>query len=129
VEGAVTFARDEINELPASLRFFAGGDRSVRGYAYQSLGPRDSAGNVVGGKNLIVGSLEFERAVGTDIGIAVFYDAGNAFNSINDITLFQGAGIGVRYYTRVGAVRLDLARQIGVDKPHFRLHFALGYEL
>lgn len=129
IKGGATFLGDDMSELPASLRFFAGGDRSVRGYSYQSLGPKDSHGDVIGGKHLLVGSLEIERAIREDAGIAIFYDVGNSFNSLNDITLFQGAGVGFRYYTKVGAISLDVARQIGVDNPDFRLHFTLGYEL
>jgi translocation and assembly module TamA len=129
VTGAFTFQRGAMLSLPASLRFFAGGDNSVRGYSYQSLGPEDSAGNIVGGKNIFVGSIEVERAILQDWGVAGFYDVGNAFNVIHDITLFQGAGVGVRYYTKVGAVRIDIARQIGVENPHFKIHFNFGFQL
>lgn len=129
VQGALTAQEESLRQIPASLRFFAGGDRSVRGYKYQSLGPKDEKGEVTGGKHLLVGSLELERALFSDWGIAVFYDAGNSFNSLSDIQLYQGAGIGFRYYTRIGAIRLDIARQIDVDKPKFRLHFSIGIEL
>jgi translocation and assembly module TamA len=127
--GAVTFQNDALEDLPASLRFFAGGDRSVRGYSFQSLGPRDSEGEVVGGKNLLVGSLELEKPLFRNWGVAVFYDAGNAFNSLSDINLFQGAGIGGRYYTKIGTVRLDIARQVDVENPDFRIHLTVGMGL
>jgi translocation and assembly module TamA len=129
IKGAFTAQDESLSEIPASLRFFAGGDRSVRGYKYQSLGPKDEKGEVIGGKHLIVGSIELERALFTDWGIAAFYDAGNAFNALSDIQLFQGAGIGVRYYTKVGAIRLDIARQIDMDNPKTRIHFSVGIEL
>ncbi len=116
-------------DLPLSLRFFAGGDRSVRGYGYQSLGPKDESGEVVGGKNLLEGSVELERIILKNWGVAAFYDVGNAFNSLSSIRLFQGAGIGSIYYTRIGPVSLYIARQIGVDDPRFRLHFTVGFEL
>jgi translocation and assembly module TamA len=67
-----TLQNEPLEEIPASLRFFAGGDRSVRGYAYQSLGPMDEDGDVIGGKYLLVGSLELERALGESWGVAVF---------------------------------------------------------
>ncbi|MBE0427020.1 MAG: outer membrane protein assembly factor [Nitrospirae bacterium] len=129
IKTAVSIQDEPLSELPASLRFFAGGDRSVRGYKYQSLGPKDKKGDLTGGKNLLVGSVEIERPVYDNLGIAIFYDAGNAFNSFSDITLFQGAGLGIRYYSAVGMLRLDLARQIDVDDPKFRIHFTVGLEL
>lgn len=124
-----TLQNEPLKELPASLRFFAGGDRSVRGYGYQELGPRDSSGDVVGGKNLLTMSVELEKALFTNWGLAVFYDAGNAFDSLSDIRLYEGAGVGVRYYTPIGALQLDLARQIGVEDPSYRVHFTVGFEL
>jgi translocation and assembly module TamA len=123
-----TLQQGSFEELPASIRFFAGGDRSVRGYAYQSLGPKDSSGDVIGGKNILVASLELDRAILSDWGVAAFFDIGNAFNSFDSITLFKGAGVGVRYYTKIGALRLDLARQIGIPNPGFRVHFTVGFE-
>jgi len=122
-----TLQNESLTEVPPSLRFFAGGDRSVRGYAYQSLGPEDSDGDVVGGKYLLVGSLELERALGEKWGVAAFYDTGNAFDEPGHITLAQAAGIGLRYYTPVGPVRLDIARQIGEDSPSYRIHLGIGY--
>jgi translocation and assembly module TamA len=125
----ITIFSDAFSELPPSLRFFAGGDQSVRGYSYQSLGPLDAQGQVVGGKNLLTGSVELERAVFEKWGVSVFYDAGNAFDSFNGLTLFQGAGVGLHYYTPVGALNLSLARQIGVDNPGYYVHFTVGFEL
>jgi translocation and assembly module TamA len=116
-------------DLPIALRFFAGGDRSVRGYAYQSLGPEDANGDVVGGKNVLTGSLELERAVGKDWGVAAFYDVGNAFNDFRNMQLVQGAGMGVRYYSPIGPIKLDIARQIGVRDPDFRIHISIGFGL
>jgi translocation and assembly module TamA len=125
-KAGVTFQNAPVNTLPVSYRFFAGGDRSVRGYGYQSLGPEDEFGRVVGGKDILVGSLELNRALLTNWGLAVFYDVGNAFNSFTDIDFFRGAGVGIRYYTMLGAIRLDIARQISVPDPSYRLHLTLG---
>jgi len=126
--GATTL-HDPITDIPPSLRFFAGGDLSVRGYSYKSLGPRDDSGKVVGGTQLLTGSVELERALFKDWGVSVFYDAGNAFNSFNSVSLAQGAGVGLHYYTSVGGLNLSVARPLGVDNPSFHFHFTVGLEL
>jgi translocation and assembly module TamA len=129
VQAGATATNKAADQLPISVRFFTGGDTSVRGYAYNSLGPTDDTGEVVGGKNLLVGSIEMERAIGKDWGLALFYDVGNAFNDFSQIVWAQGAGIGGRYYTVIGPIKLDLARQINVPKPDWRIVFAVGLEL
>ncbi len=73
---------DEFQELPTSIRFFTGGAQSVRGYSYNSLGPVDESGDVVGGQYLLVGSIELEHSFKNKWGVAVFYDAGNAIDDI-----------------------------------------------
>jgi translocation and assembly module TamA len=128
-KAAFTLLSDSLSSLPPSLRFFAGGDQSLRGYTYKSLGPTDASGQVAGGKHLLTGSIEIERAIFSDWGISVFYDAGNAYNSFVDFRSAQGAGIGLHYYTRVGALNLSLARQIGVGDPGYHIHFTVGFEL
>jgi translocation and assembly module TamA len=125
-QAGITFQRSAFDEVPVSLRFFAGGDRSVRGYAYQSLGPRNREGNVTGGKHLLFGSAELERAIRQDWGVAVFYDTGNAFDSFTEVTLAQSAGLGLRYYSKIGPFRLDIARQLNVASPAIRVHFVVG---
>lgn len=127
VEGGYTAQNEPLEDVPASLRFFAGGDQSVRGYAYQSLGPEDENGEVIGGKHLLVGSVELERALGENWAVALFFDAGNAFNDFDDMDLQKGAGLGIRRYTPVGPVRLDLARQLDVDDPGYRIHLSIGF--
>jgi translocation and assembly module TamA len=129
VQVGISLLSDPLSELPPSLRFFTGGDQSVRGYEYQSLGPKDDTGEVVGGKHLLVGSVELERALFADWGVSVFYDAGNAFDSFANLRLYEGAGVGLHYYTKVGGLNLSLARQIGVEDPGYRIHFTVGFEL
>ena len=123
-----TLQDDPLKDLPASLRFFAGGDTSVRGYAYKSLGPTNAIGEVIGGSDLLQGSVELERALFESWGLSLFYDVGNAFKSFSDFRFYQGAGIGLHYYTRVGGLNLSLARQIGVSDPGFRVHFSIGFQ-
>jgi len=118
----------EFEKLPTSVRFFAGGSQSVRGYAYQSLGPVDANGKVVGGKYLMVGSVEFEHSLSGGWGVAVFYDAGNAIDSLSD-DLERGAGFGFRWKSPVGPVRIDLANAVSRDGRPWRLHINIGPDL
>ncbi|QKT02503.1 outer membrane protein assembly factor [Ectothiorhodospiraceae bacterium 2226] len=118
----------DINELPASLRFTAGGDHSVRGYAYRSLGPTDAEGRVVGGKHLLFGSVEYEHTLYGLWSAALFYDRGNAINSISD-PLESGAGFGVRWRSPVGLIRLDVASAISQPGNPWRLHLRIGPDL
>lgn len=120
---------EDIRELPPSLRFFAGGDVSVRGYAYNSLGPRAPDGTVVGGKHLLVGSIEYEQHVVGDWSGAIFYDAGNAFNNFRDIGAKKGAGIGVRWRSPIGQIRLDLASALSDPGHGLRVHLYIGPDL
>ncbi len=128
-KAATTLLSDPLKDIPPSLRFFAGGDQSVRGYSYKSLGPRDASGKVAGGKQLLTGSIELERAFFKDWGVSLFYDSGNTFNKFSDVSLFHGAGVGLHYYTSVGALNLSVARPLGVDKPSIHFHFTVGFEL
>lgn len=128
-QGGTTWQNQPLVNLPPSLRFFAGGDQSVRGYGYQSLGPKDTSGKVIGGRHLIVGSLEIEKAFSPVWGLAAFYDVGNAFDQFHQVELKQGAGLGIRFYTPVGPVRIDLARQIEETSPQYRIHLSMGFGL
>lgn len=119
----------DIFALPASHRFFAGGDNSVRGYDYQSIGPTDEAGDVIGGKHLLVFSAEYDYPLGKRFSAAVFTDAGNAFNAVDDVVLKQGAGIGARWHLPFGSVRLDLASTVNEDENSWRIHLTLGPDL
>lgn len=123
---------DEVTELPLSQRFFAGGDQSVRGYKYQSLGDVNANGAVVGGNYLLVGSVEVDRLIWGDWGLAAFVDTGNA-SSHSDMDLLTGAGVGIRWRSPVGLVRLDLASPLDDppdgDDSSIRLHFGIGVEL
>ncbi len=118
----------EFDEMPKSLRFFAGGQNSVRGYSFESLGETDTDGDVVGGKHKLTMSIEYEHPVMENISAAVFVDAGNAFNSIDDFTLEAGYGMGVRYKSPLGPIRIDLA--VPEDNTSdVNLYFSLGPDL
>lgn len=119
---------NEFDQLPTSVRFFTGGAQTVRGYAYQSLGPVDANGKVIGGRYLMIGSIEYEHSFNKDWGAAVFYDGGNAANNVRD-KLARGAGFGVRWKSPVGTVRVDIARALSLENKPWRLHVNIGPDL
>ncbi len=122
-------ATNQFDDVPPSLRFFAGGDQSVRGYGYETLTPEDEEGNGVGGRYLLAGSLEYQYQFADNWRAALFVDEGNAIDDLSD-ALATGAGIGIRWISPVGPIRLDVAK--GLD-PEFggewRVHFSMGPEL
>ncbi len=120
---------DSFRQLPPRFRFFAGGDQSVRGYRYQSLGPKDEAGNVIGGPALIVASLEYEYRFLPKWGAAVFYDTGNALPRFTTGELARGAGFGVRWISPIGPVRADAAYALSDPRHPIVFHLNIGPDL
>ena len=118
----------KLRELPPSIRYFAGGDQSVRGYAYRSLGPVDGVGDVIGGRVLAVASVEMDQQVFHRFMVAGFFDVGNAMDSANWNTE-QGLGGGIRWLSPVGLVRLDLAVALSESGNPLRLHITVGPDL
>jgi translocation and assembly module TamA len=117
---------NDFSALPPQLRFFAGGDRSVRGYGYQSIGPRNSDDRVIGGTSLLVASTEVEHYFTRNWGMAAFVDTGNAFSG-TDYRPKIGAGLGVRWLSPVGMIRVDLGTPIHDDRAHgIQLHLVIG---
>lgn len=114
-------------ELPPSVRFFAGGDFSVRGYEYNKLGPREND-KVIGGTHLLVGSLEYEQIFTESWSAAVFYDTGNAMNNFAE-PLVRGTGVGLRYRSPIGLIRLDLARPLDDTRDARYVHISIGPDL
>ncbi len=122
--------KESIETLPASVRYFAGGDTSVRGYDYKNLGPTDEFGLVTGGSNLLVGSFELEQKLFGNWALAAFVDAGNAFEDFSDFTVEVGVGAGLRWFSPLGPIRLDVAVPLANDAPDdYRLHITLGPDL
>jgi len=120
---------DDFNQLPPELRFFAGGDRSIRGFDYQQLGTTNDKGLVIGGEYLAVGSVEFERYFLPKWGAAIFVDGGDAFRT-GEFDLNLGAGVGVRWRSPVGVVRVDVAKPISSDlSSSIRVHVTIGPDL
>ena len=118
----------DVRELPASIRFFAGGDSSVRGFAYESLGPRADNGDVIGGRHLATGSLEYDHPITEKWHLAVFTDGGNAFNNVKDFEIRRSAGFGIRWRSPLGPIRLDLARAVDEHRD-WRVHLSMGPDL
>lgn len=122
-------ASGDFSRLPPQLRFFAGGDRSVRGYGYQSLGPYNAYDRVIGGHNLTVLSSEVEHYFSRNWGMAAFVDTGNAFDG-TDYRPKIGAGLGMRWRSPVGMIRVDLGVPVrNPDKHGVQLHLVIGPDL
>lgn len=121
-------AKSEFFDLPPSVRFFAGGDESVRGFAYESLGPKDDLGNVIGGSNLLIASVEFEQRLRGNFYGAAFVDAGNAFDTL-DVDPAVGVGVGLKWLSPVGMLRFYLAHPLNKSDQNVRLHIRLGADL
>lgn len=125
---------EQLRELPPTIRFFAGGDQSVRGFGYQELGPLDEAGNVIGGEDLLAGSVEVEyRFLEKWLflekwGVAVFYDTGNAMRSFSG-SLEEGAGVGLRWVSPIGPIRADAAWALSEPGTPVRFHLTVGPDL
>ncbi len=113
VQGASTF------ELPPDQRFYAGGSATIRGYDYQSVGPQFPDGTPAGGTAIDAGTIEYRQRFGGSFGTAIFVDAGqvNASSSPFEGSLKIGAGVGLRYYTAIGPIRVDVAVPV-VKEPN-----------
>ncbi len=124
VQGASTF------QLPPDERFYAGGGGTVRGYKYQSIGPRFRDNRPVGGTALAAGTVEFRQRFGESFGAAVFVDAGQVDASSTPFggSLRAGAGVGARYYTPIGPIRLDVAVPLNKQRNDdtFELYIGIG---
>lgn len=120
--------KNRLEDLPASVRFFAGGDQSVRGYEFESLGPQDAAGNVIGGSRLAVASFEFEQPLVNRWSLAFFVDSGNAFEG-SKLDAKTGAGLGVRWRSPLGPIRADIGFPLDGERSSPRLHISLGPDL
>ncbi len=119
---------DELVGMPPSLRFFAGGDRSIRGYAWREVGPRILDDYAVGAKNVMTASVEYEHYLnGGPWGAAVFVDTGSAFDSKPD--LHTGIGIGARWRSPVGPVRIDVAHGLNDPDSSFQIYLNIGADL
>ena len=120
-------ATNGYKSVPPSLRFFAGGDQSVRGYEYQTLSPENDRGDRIGGRYMVALSAEYQYSIAEKWRIATFIDQGNSFNTLEMPSLKTGVGVGVRWVSPVGPIRLDLAHALE-DPGGIRLHFSRSEE-
>lgn len=121
-------ATDDFDRLPLSQRFYAGGDQSVRGYRLNEISPMNREGQRTGGRHLMVGSLEYDRALFGDWGMAVFADVGHVYNKLSE-PLKLGVGAGVRWRSPVGPVRLDIGVPLSSALDVVQAHLVLGPDL
>jgi translocation and assembly module TamA len=126
--GAMTVG--DFDALPPDLRFYAGGDRSIRGFDYHDIGERNANDTVIGGRYLAVASAEYEWYFREDWGAAVFVDAGDAFTDRFSVNV--GAGVGIRWRSPLGPIRVDFGFPVQSDREpenSWRLHVLLGPDL
>jgi translocation and assembly module TamA len=122
-QGGTVFA-DSREGIPSTFLFRTGGDQTVRGYAFESIGVEQGAA-IVGGRRLLVASAEYTQWIGEGWGIAGFVDAGDAWDDGLNFNPAFGYGIGGRFRTPIGPIRGDLA--YGERTNQFRIHFSVGY--
>ena len=124
VQGASTF------QLPPDQRFYAGGSATIRGYAYQSVGPQFADGNPEGGTAIDAGTIEYRQRFGGSLGTALFVDAGQVDGSSSPFqgSLKIGAGLGLRYYTPIGPIRVDFAVPLvkEANSGSFQVYIGIG---
>lgn len=121
---------NDFERVPPDLRFFAGGDRSIRGYKYKGISPRDDDGKLTGASKLATGSVEYQYNVTGKWWGAVFVDSGEAVNDIKQSNVKTGAGFGVRWQSPVGPIKLDIARPVGDSEDRdVQFYIGLGPEL
>jgi len=117
-------------DVPINRRFFGGGGGSVRGYAFQSIGPRDALDQPSGGLSILEASIEMRQRFGESWGAAAFVDMGavspDSFGFVDQVRV--GVGVGARYYTAIGPIRLDVAVPLRRDahSGKWQLYIGIG---
>ncbi|WP_180168429.1 autotransporter assembly complex family protein [Acinetobacter sp. YH01003] len=119
---------EDFNKVPYNLRYFTGGDQSLRGFDYKSLTPQIE-GFKIGGQALAVGSLEYNYQFKEGWRAAVFSDFGNAYDKDFSNDTEYSVGLGVRWASPIGPIRIDVASGISDDNHPIRLHFFIGSQL
>lgn len=132
LRGGVAQGYNETNELPIVERFFLGGGTTVRGYDQDTLGPKGSDGDPTGGNAFLMENLEIRASLGKGVGLVAFLDGGNVWVKIDEVNLADlkfTTGLGLRYNTPVGPVRVDYGHKLQKEKGESsgELHFSIGH--
>ncbi|MBA4371636.1 MAG: outer membrane protein assembly factor BamA [Thermodesulfovibrio sp.] len=132
IRGGVAYHLGDTSELPLVERFFLGGRSTVRGFDQDTLGPKGSDGNPTGGNVFLMGNVELRTSVGMGIGIVPFFDMGNVWVNSKKAVLSDmryTAGLGLRYKTPVGPLRVDYGMKLNREPGESRgaLHFSVGH--
>ena len=121
---------DKFERMPTDLRFFAGGDRSIRGYDYKSISPRDENGKLTGASKMLTASLEYQYNFTGRWWGALFADAGEAVRSLSSHDFKKSLGAGIRWNSPIGPVKLDIAHPVGDSgEKGWTFYMGLGGEL
>ena len=116
----------EFERIPPALRYFAGGDMSVRGFGYKDISPRDKAGKLTGGTHLATATAEYQYQVYPSWWLATFYDTGLAEKSYKANQLHSGVGAGVRWASPIGAIKFDIATPVRSPNNQKGIQFYIG---
>lgn len=121
----------EFERIPPALRYFAGGDMSVRGFGYKKISPKDEDGDLTGGSHLITATTEYQYQVYPNWWGAVFYDTGLSAHHYKATDRHSGVGIGVRWASPIGAIKFDLATPVRspTNEKGIQFYIGLGAEL
>ncbi|WP_373818050.1 autotransporter assembly complex family protein [Glaesserella sp.] len=122
---------NQFERITPALRYFAGGDMSIRGFGYKDISPKDTDGKLIGGSHLATGSVEYQYQIYPNWWGAVYYDTGLASNRYSSKDLHSGAGVGVRWASPIGAIKFDLATPVKSpnNESGFQFYIGLGSEL
>lgn len=132
MRGGIAYGFGESESLPIVERFFLGGRTTVRGYEQDALGPKGDDGNPTGGNSFLLGSIELRTLIGRGFSIVPFFDMGNVWTTAGDVSpgdLRYTAGIGLRYSTPVGPLRVDYGFKLNKERGESagELHFSIGH--
>ncbi|MDP8162464.1 autotransporter assembly complex family protein [Pasteurella skyensis] len=117
---------NNFDRIPSALRYFAGGDSSIRGFGYKQISPKDETGKLIGASRLATATVEYQYQFYPNWWGATFYDTGLADNSFSKKNLHSGAGVGIRWASPIGAIKFDIATPVKSPNNEKGIHFYIG---